>query len=170
MLDSPTSHVNVLRLGEDAFPPQSVRNKHDMGVHVEQTGICGSDLHIWERGQIGEFIVNSPMVLGHESSGTVVKVGDKVKNVKVGPRALQKPVADAVQVADLRAGQTLLVFGCGRIGTLSQAVAKSLEAKKFVGFDIFQSRTAFARSFGIDEVFVPGPFLNSIYQPGRGVE
>lgn len=72
--------------------------------------------------------------------------------------ALVEPVAVAVQickVADLRAGHTVLVFGCGPIGTLSQAVAKAYGASKVIGVDISKSRAAFAQSFGADGVYVP---------------
>ncbi|KAL7622001.1 hypothetical protein AAE478_007502 [Parahypoxylon ruwenzoriense] len=57
-----------------------------------RTGICGSDVHYWQRGRIGDFILNRPMVLGHESSGTVIEVGSKVKNVKPGDRVAIEPV------------------------------------------------------------------------------
>lgn len=72
--------------------------------------------------------------------------------------ALVEPVAVAVQickVADLRAGQTVLVFGCGPIGALSQAVAKAYGAKKVIGVDISKSRADFAKNFAADGVFVP---------------
>jgi D-xylulose reductase len=72
--------------------------------------------------------------------------------------ALVEPVAVAVQickVADLRAGQTVLVFGCGPIGALSQAVAKAYGAKKVIGVDISKSRADFAKGFAADGVYVP---------------
>ena len=59
---------------EDRAVPK-LRDAHDVRVHVEQTGICGSDVHYWQRGRIGDFILDSPIVLGHESAGTVVEVG-----------------------------------------------------------------------------------------------
>ena len=37
-------------------------------------GICGSDVHYWQHGAIGDFIVKGPLILGHESAGTVTKV------------------------------------------------------------------------------------------------
>lgn len=199
-------------------PIPSLRDEHDVRIHVEQTGICGSDVHYWQRGRIGDFILQSPIVLGHESAGVVVEVGKKVKNVKVGDRvaiepgvpcrrcdfcrsgaynlcedtvfaatpphdgtlqkyytvasdyvypipkhmsaedgALVEPVAVAVQivkVADLRAGQTVLVFGCGPIGVLCQAVAKASGASKVIGVDISESRAQFARDFAADGVYV----------------
>lgn len=47
-------------------------------------GICGSDVHYLEKGRIGDFVVNAPMIMGHEASGTVVKCGAKVKHLNVG--------------------------------------------------------------------------------------
>lgn len=51
---------------------------------MECVGICGSDVHYWVSGGIGEFIVRKPMVLGHESSGTVIQLGEDVKNLEIG--------------------------------------------------------------------------------------
>ncbi|CAA7259867.1 unnamed protein product [Cyclocybe aegerita] len=62
-------------------------------VAVKKTGICGSDVHYLFEGRIGDFVVENPMVLGHESSGIVAKVGPKVKNVKVGDRVAMEPGA-----------------------------------------------------------------------------
>lgn len=62
-----------------------------MRVQVEQTGICGSDVHYWQRGRIGDFVLESPIVLGHESAGTVVEVGSRVKNLQVGDRVAIEP-------------------------------------------------------------------------------
>ena len=51
---------------------------------MHAVGICGSDVHYWKRGRIGDFILNAPMVLGHEASGVVSAVGEGVKNLQVG--------------------------------------------------------------------------------------
>ena len=60
-------------------------------VKLEYVGVCGSDLHYYEHGAIGNFIVEYPFVLGHECSGTVVEIGDKVKDLKVGDRVALEP-------------------------------------------------------------------------------
>lgn len=60
-------------------------------VKVEYVGICGSDLHYFETGAIGDFVVDPPFVLGHESGGTVVEVGKDVKHLKVGDRVALEP-------------------------------------------------------------------------------
>lgn len=56
----------------------------DVLLQMHSVGICGSDVHYWQCGRIGDFVVKEPMVLGHEASGRVVKVGSAVKHLKVG--------------------------------------------------------------------------------------
>ena len=51
---------------------------------MDSVGICGSDVHYWKHGRIGPFILEKPMVLGHEAAGVVAKLGSKVTNLKVG--------------------------------------------------------------------------------------
>lgn len=81
----------VKKVSFENRPVPQLRDEYDVRVHIEQTGICGSDVHYWQRGRIGDFILESPIVLGHESSGTIVEVGSKVKNVKVGDRVAIEP-------------------------------------------------------------------------------
>lgn len=60
-------------------------------LQMHSVGICGSDVHYWQHGRIGDFIVKKPMVLGHEASGTVVKVGASVTHLKPGDRVAIEP-------------------------------------------------------------------------------
>jgi L-iditol 2-dehydrogenase len=60
-------------------------------VKLEYVGVCGSDLHYYEAGRIGEFIVKPPFVLGHEPGGTVVEVGSEVRRLKPGDRVALEP-------------------------------------------------------------------------------
>jgi len=56
-------------------------------VHVRATGICGSDVHFWKHGRIGDtMVVSDENGLGHESAGTVYAVGEGVTQWKVGDR------------------------------------------------------------------------------------
>ncbi|TDZ33034.1 putative D-xylulose reductase A [Colletotrichum sidae] len=72
-------------------PIPKLSDPHNVLVAINYTGICGSDVHYWEHGAIGHFVVKDPMVLGHESAGTVVEVGDAVKTLKVGDRIALEP-------------------------------------------------------------------------------
>lgn len=60
-------------------------------VKLEYVGICGSDMHYYETGAIGDYVVKPPFVLGHEPGGTVVEVGSAVKHLKVGDRVALEP-------------------------------------------------------------------------------
>ena len=63
----------------------------DVRIKIHTVGICGSDVHYYEHGAIGPFVVREPMVLGHEASGTVIEVGEGVKHLKVGDRVCMEP-------------------------------------------------------------------------------
>lgn len=65
--------------------------KDEVLIKVRHCGICGSDIHYYEHGRIGDFIVENPMVLGHEMAGEIVKAGDAVKNVKPGDLVAVEP-------------------------------------------------------------------------------
>lgn len=58
---------------------------------MDCVGICGSDVHYLVHGRIGDFIVEKPMIIGHEASGVVRKCGSKVSNLKVGDRVAIEP-------------------------------------------------------------------------------
>merc|ERR1712037_100378 len=60
-------------------------------LRMDSVGICGSDVHYWTHGAIGDFIVKAPMVLGHEAAGVVTKLGSSVSNLKVGDRVAIEP-------------------------------------------------------------------------------
>lgn len=57
------------------------------------TGICGSDIHYYAHGKIGDFVLleGKPLVMGHESSGIVTEVGAKVTSLKRGDRVAIEP-------------------------------------------------------------------------------
>lgn len=72
-------------------PLPSILDPHDVLVRVLSTGICGSDVHYYKHGRIGAFQVKSPMVLGHESAGTVIDIGSAVSSVIAGDRVAMEP-------------------------------------------------------------------------------
>lgn len=55
-------------------------------VNIKEVGLCGSDVHFYNDGRIGDFIVKKPLILGHESSGIIAKIGKNVKGFKIGDR------------------------------------------------------------------------------------
>lgn len=63
----------------------------DVRIDIKYVGICGSDVHYYQHGSIGPFVVKEPLVLGHEASGVISEVGAEVKNLKVGDRVCMEP-------------------------------------------------------------------------------
>ena len=63
----------------------------DVRIAIRNVGICGSDIHYFQHGRIGPFIVEEPMVLGHEASGEVLEVGAEVESLKPGDRVCMEP-------------------------------------------------------------------------------
>lgn len=60
-------------------------------IRVEAVGVCGSDAHYFRHGRIGRYVVDAPLVLGHETAGTVVAVGTTVTTHRVGDRVAIEP-------------------------------------------------------------------------------
>jgi L-iditol 2-dehydrogenase len=54
-------------------------------------GVCGSDVHYYEHGRIGPYVVDRPLVLGHEAGGEVVALGPGVESLTVGQRVSVEP-------------------------------------------------------------------------------
>ncbi len=91
------------RLSIDDIEIEETLGPDDVRITVHTVGICGSDVHYYTHGRIGNFVVREPMVLGHEASGTVVETGKNVTGLKPGDRVCMEP-----GVPDLKSKATLL--------------------------------------------------------------
>lgn len=60
-------------------------------VRIATVGVCGSDVHYFQHGRIGEFLLTAPMILGHEAAGTIVAAGTAVPPERVGQRVSIEP-------------------------------------------------------------------------------
>ncbi|MFC5500719.1 NAD(P)-dependent alcohol dehydrogenase [Lysinimonas soli] len=71
--------------------PLPVPERDEVLVRVSSVGVCGSDVHFWAEGSLGDWVVDAPLVLGHESSGTIVAVGADVSPSRIGSRVSIEP-------------------------------------------------------------------------------
>lgn len=71
--------------------PMPVPGSKDVLIKIDVVGICGSDVHYYQHGRIGDFVVNGDFILGHECAGEVVGVGSEVKKLAVGDRVALEP-------------------------------------------------------------------------------
>lgn len=70
-----------LEVRETPLPKQG-----EVQVSIKATGLCGSDLHYYNHGRNGNFVLKAPLVLGHEASGVVTAVPDSGSDLTVGDR------------------------------------------------------------------------------------
>ena len=84
----------------------------DVVIRVRSVGICGSDIHYWEHGRIGDFVVESPLVLGHEAAGVVEDVAADVTDLKPGDRVAIEPGVPCRRCAHCKSGRYNL---CGDV-------------------------------------------------------
>jgi len=77
-----------LAVEERAAPEPSAS---EVVIRLGAGGICGSDLHYFAEGGVGDFKLREPMILGHEAAGVVARIGPSVRSVKVGDRVAVNP-------------------------------------------------------------------------------
>ena len=73
-------------------------------VQIAAVGVCGSDVHYYEHGRIGPFVVEAPLVLGHEAAGRVVELGELASGHAVGDRVALEPGVPCGRCRECRAG------------------------------------------------------------------
>lgn len=98
----------LLRKGEMAIqdiPRTSTLSTDQVRIKMHTVGICGSDVHYYTHGKIGQFVVRAPMVLGHEGAGVVTEVGSNVTHLRVGDRVCMEPGIPSAQSRAVREGR-----------------------------------------------------------------
>jgi L-iditol 2-dehydrogenase len=103
-----TMQVSVLRdVGqidvEERPVPEATAD--EVVVEVGSVGVCGSDVHYYEHGRIGPYVVDSPLVLGHEAGGVVTAVGPGVTTLEVGQRVSIEPGVPCRRCSQCLAGR-----------------------------------------------------------------
>ena len=85
--------------------PVPVPADDEVLVKVASVGVCGSDVHYYREGRIGDFVVDKPLVLGHEASGRIVAVGGNVSDSRIGERVAIEPQRPCRVCAQCTAGR-----------------------------------------------------------------
>jgi L-iditol 2-dehydrogenase len=80
--------LRKFQLGEASIAPPG---PGEVQVAIRSVGICGSDVHAYSEGAVGDMIVDYPVVLGHEPTGTVAALGAGVSGWAVGDAAALEP-------------------------------------------------------------------------------
>ncbi len=80
--------VHDLRIEQRPIPEPA---PGEVLVAMRSVGVCGSDVHYYNEGRIGSFVLDSPTIMGHESSGVIIGVGDQVDALHIGQRVALEP-------------------------------------------------------------------------------
>ncbi len=109
--------LRELELREE--PEPRVERPNDVLVRINRVGVCGSDVHYYTQGRIGDQVVEYPATVGHECSGTVTAVGSEVAKLKPGDRVAIDPALVCGKCDQCKAGRSntcrsLRFMGCPR--------------------------------------------------------
>ena len=107
-------------MGLREAPDPVISASDEVLVRVAAVGICGSDMHYFTEGRIGDQVVKFPYTIGHECAGTVVEVGPAVKRVRPGDRVAIEPALTCGQCDQCRAGRSNTCRTCRFLGCPGQ--------------------------------------------------
>lgn len=94
-----------------------IKNSHDVLIKMGTIGVCGSDIHYYTTGKIGDQFVQYPFRVGHECAGIVEETGKAVTSVKKGDRIAVDPAMSCFNCDQCNAGRyhtcrNLKFLGC----------------------------------------------------------
>lgn len=107
--------IEAMEMREASAP--RIGRDTDVLIRLGAVGVCGSDIHYYTKGRIGDQVVRYPFAVGHESAGTVLEVGRAVRRVKPGDRIAIDPAVSCGVCDQCRAGRrhtcrSLAFLGC----------------------------------------------------------
>ncbi len=80
MKDAPVEGLSLVRAPVPEIGPD------DVLIRVRKTGVCGTDIHIWNWDSWAESAVPLPLITGHEFAGEIVELGRNVTDLEIGQR------------------------------------------------------------------------------------
>ncbi len=98
-------------------PIPEISRDSDVLIRIKMVGVCGSDIHYYTSGRIGNQFVEFPFIIGHEAAGIVERTGKNVTRVKPGQKIAIDPAVSCGNCDQCRAGREntcreLLFLGC----------------------------------------------------------
>jgi L-iditol 2-dehydrogenase len=87
------------------FPAPIIKNDNDVLLKVVSVGVCGSDMHYYNEGKIGDQVIKFPFTIGHECSAIVEAIGNNVSKVKKGQLVAIEPALSCHECDQCRAGR-----------------------------------------------------------------
>lgn len=76
----------------------------ELQIKLEYVGICGSDLHFYQEGQLANWTLDGPLALGHEPGGIVTAIGEGVTGFEIGDKVSIEPAVPCGKCEECRKG------------------------------------------------------------------
>ena len=76
----------------------------ELQIKLEYVGICGSDLHFYQEGQLANWTLDGPLALGHEPGGVVTAIGEGVTGFEIGDKVCIEPAVPCGECEECRKG------------------------------------------------------------------
>ena len=86
-------------------PEPTLKRPGDVLVRIDRVGVCGSDVHYYLRGRIGDQVIEYPATVGHECAGTVMATGSAVAGLRPGDRVAVDPAIVCGRCDQCRSGR-----------------------------------------------------------------
>jgi len=112
--------TGIRRMQVTDVPEPKIAKETDVLLKIEMVGICGSDLHYYETGRIGEQIIEYPFIIGHECVATVKAVGSAVTRVKVGDEVAVDPAVACHECDQCKKGRENTCYNVRFLGVPGQ--------------------------------------------------
>ena len=97
-------------------PDPVQKSDTDVFLKMAAVGVCGSDIHYYTKGRIGDQIVQYPFIVGHEGSAIVKEVGNRVTRVKSGDPVVFDPLVVCGQCSQCLSGRRHTCFHARFLG------------------------------------------------------
>jgi len=146
-----------LEIGEAEEPRLSQGD--DVLLRIDRVGVCGSDVHYYTQGRIGDDIVRYPATVGHECSGSVVEVGPAVERLRPADRVAVDPAMVCGDCDQCRAGRPNTCRNLQFMGCPGQAPGAVAEYRVLPAENCF----AIPRTMSLDEAVLVEPLSVGLY-------
>jgi L-iditol 2-dehydrogenase len=146
-------------------PDPEIKNEKDVLIKLAVVGVCGSDVHYYNSGQIGSQVVEFPFQVGHECAGIVEAVGSGVTKVKPGDRIAVEPAISCWKCDQCLAGRhhtcrELKFLGCP--GQIEGCLAELMVMPEECCFPIADEMT-------LEEAAISEPLAIGVYAVKRSI-
>jgi len=153
-----------LRIEEQAMPEIGA---NEVRVRVRDGGICGSDIHYFFDGRVGDFVICEPLVPGHEFAGEVAETGAAVTRVKAGDRIAVNPGRACGHCARCQEGRSNLCQAVFFMGSASKFPHMQGGFREFVTVDEAQCHVVTA-DIPFAEIAFAEPLSVALHAARRG--